>query len=460
MNRFLRIMLGLVALTFATLALTQANPDELAARQADETNAFWNPGIEEHEAWQVVEGIEEGATVDFWTMSLSPTFDPYLQQVVANCEAAYPGLTINWQDVPWDGLQAKLRNSFSAGNPPGVVNISPAWVAEFASADLLSNLDEAMVAYPDVRANYVDTAWTTGAFGGSSYQIPWYLGLSNFLAYNSALLAEAGYSEADLPTTWAELRDFARDYREQTGNYAISLNFGPGTEQYLLTYLRYHDVQVQNEAGPVNLATPEAVDALQIWIDLIQEDLVPLASLTDDHRAMIDRFSEGEVPLVIIAPHLLRLVAENNPEVYAQMEVAQGVTGSSGASSVDVQSLVIPKDTPYPNAALAVALCVTNPANQAEFGKWAGVYPSNLLSYQDPYYQSSEGGQLPEIRPLAEAYVKSADNRIVTFPNDAEVQQAVIEATQLALLGELSAEEALSQLSERINQIVAEAETE
>jgi multiple sugar transport system substrate-binding protein len=151
---------------------------------------------------------------------------------------------------------------------------------------------------------------------------------------------------------------------------------------------------------------------------------------------------------------MLRLVEENNPAVYAELGVAPGITGRSGASRVDVQSLVIPKATPYPNAALALAVFVTNPEMQAEFSKWAGIFPSNLLSYQDPYFQSSEGGQLPMIRPLAYDYVINAENRFVTFPRDAEVRQIAAEATQAALLGQLSPLEALEQMSSRINALL------
>ena len=387
-------------------------------------------------------------------MSLSPTFDAYLEQMIADFEATYPGVSVNWEDVPFDGLQAKLRNSFTAGNPPDVANISPAWIGEFAEADLLMNMDEAIANLPDLREQYVDTAWTTGAFEGTSYQVPWYLALANFLGYNRAILEECGISEDQLPTTWRELEAFAVMTQDQCGVDATSLNFGPATEQYLLNYLAYDNALSVNDDGTVTFEEPGAADALQVWVDLIQEGLIPRSSLTDDHRNMIDRFSQGETALVIIAPHLLRLINENNPEVYEQLGVAPGITGSSGASSLDVQSLVIAADTPNPNAALALALFVTNPETQAEFSKWAGVFPSNLASYEDPYFSSSEGGQLPQIRPLAEDYVKNADNRAVSLRNDAEVQQAVTQATQLALLGQETPQEALSELQARINEIV------
>ena len=173
----MRLMLMLFVALFAlSSAIAQADPDELAARQTDTENAFWNADDEDLAGWQVVDGIEEGAELTFWTMSLSPTFDDYLAQIVTNFEATYPGVTVNHEDVPFDGLQAKVRNSFTAGNPPDVANISPAWVNEFAEAGLLMDLDEAISSYPDLRSQYVDTAWTTAAIDGTSYQVPWYLG--------------------------------------------------------------------------------------------------------------------------------------------------------------------------------------------------------------------------------------------------------------------------------------------
>ena len=443
-----------LALLLFTVVSAQADPDELAARQSDSENAFWNPSEEDLASLQVIDGVEEGAELTFWTLSLSPTFDEYIEQIITNFEATYPGVTVAWEDVPFEGLQARLRNSFTAGNPPDVANISSAWIAEFAEAGLLLNMDEAVAEYPDLREKYVDTAWTTGALDGASYQIPWYLGVANFVGYNTAVLEDCGIGEDQLPTTWTELESFARMTLETCDTYATSLNFGPATEQYLLNYLAYNDAIERGDDGTISFKEPEAAEALQVWVDLIQDDLIPRSSLTDDHRNMIDRFSEGETALVMIAPHLLRLVEENNPDVYEQLEVAQGITGSSGASSVDVQSLVVAADTAYPNAALALAAFITNAPTQAEFSKWAGIFPSNLDSYEDPYFSSSEGGQLPQIRPLALEYVQNADNRAVTFSNDAEVQQAVTEATQLALLGQATPQEALDGLETRINELV------
>jgi putative chitobiose transport system substrate-binding protein len=449
MKRFM--FLALAALLLLPLTVFAQNP-------LRESDPFWNPTDEQIAEWRMIDDVEEGAEITFWTMSLSPTFDEYISKIVENFELTYPEVNVIWEDQPWDSLQDKVRTSFAAGQPADVMNISPSWIGEFAEAGLLMDMDAALADYPELREQYSDGAWTTLTFGGVSYQIPWYLGLSNFLGYNKVLLEELGMTEADLPTTWPELYEFAQTVRENSDYYGISLNFGAGTELNLLPYLLYNDVPAYLEDGTVGLNTGTAAENLQLWVDLLQNDLIPRESLTDDHRAMVERFSQGETVLISIAPHMLRLVQEANADVFDQIGVAPGITGSSGANAMDVQSLVIPANAPYPNAALALALFVTNPETQAAFSKEVGIFPSNLLSYEDPFFQTTDENPVSVIRPLALDYVTNAENRTPTFPNDAEVQQVIIDAQNAALLGEKTPQQALDDMVAQMNELIAAAQ--
>jgi putative chitobiose transport system substrate-binding protein len=258
--------------------------------------------------------------------------------------------------------------------------------------------------------------------------------------------------------------EFAKFVRENSDYYAFSQNWGEASGTGIVGSLPYSFIQdeeipVWNEDGTeVIFNIPEAVAKLQMMVDMINDDLIPRESMTEDHREMIDRFSEGEVAILLMAPHMLRLVEENNPDVYASLGIVPGVTGSRGANGVDVQSLVIPTATEDPNAALALAVFVTNPEVQTAFSKEVDIYPSNLLSYEDPFFQSvDEANLVSQIRPLAHDYVLNAENQTLSFPNSAEVEQVVREETEAALLGVKSAEEAIATMQDRINEIVAAA---
>lgn len=455
-----RLTILVLLLAMLVAPLTVFAQDEKPWRADD---PFWNPTEELLAEWRVIDGIEEGAQITFWTMSLSPTFDEYINKIVENFEATYPEVDVIWEDQPWDSLRDNVRATIAAGNPADVINISPAWIAEFAEAGVLVNMDEALAAYPEIRDQYSDGAWVVGSYEGVSYQIPWYLALRNFLAYNTEILEELEYDPADLPTTWDGLYEFAQFVREASDGayYAFSQNWGEPSGLGIVGGFLYDDIQVWNDdqTAVVFADQPNATVDLQRRIDLLNNDLVPRESLTDDHREMIDRFSEGEIAVLMMAPHMLRLVDENNPDLYAQLGIAPGVTGTSGANAVDVQSLVIPTATKYPNAALALAVFVTNPETQAAFSKEVGIYPSNLLSYEDPFFQTIEEGNITsQIRPLAYDYVRTADNRELSFPNSAEVEQVIREETEAALLGQKTAEEAVQAMQERINEILASVE--
>ena len=50
------------------------------------------------------------AEVEFWTMQLSPDFDEYFNQLIAEFETENPDIAIKWQDIPWGDMETKIRN--------------------------------------------------------------------------------------------------------------------------------------------------------------------------------------------------------------------------------------------------------------------------------------------------------------------------------------------------------------
>lgn len=456
MNRWISMVILIAFLTTPLTALAQGD------RAGD---PFWNPTDEQLAAWRTIDGVEEGAEIVFWTMALSPVFDDYLNTLVENFEATYPEVDLIWQDQPWDSLRDTVREGLAAGEIADVINISPEWIAEFAEAGALLDMDAALADYPELRAQYADGAWLTSAYKGISYQIPWYLGLRNFMAYNTAILDELGVDPADLPTTFEELAEFARMVRENSDYYAFSQNWGELSGYGIVGSLPYSfvqdtDIPIFNDGSTeVVFNTEESAARLQTMVDLIANDAIPRESISDDLRQMIYRFSDEQTAILLAAPPLLRLVADGNPDVYASLGIAPGVTGNSGANSIDVQSLVVPATTTYPNAALALATFVTNPEAQAAFSKEVGVFPSNLMSYEDHFFQTVEPDDLlSQIRPLAYDYVVSAENRSISFPDSAQVELVIREETEAALREDKTAQEALDSMVARINEILAAAE--
>lgn len=448
------VALLLVGLMAAALSVSAIGENR------DPNRPFWNPTEEDYASWRVIEGVEEGAVIRFWPWALSG-FEAYLDQLVANFMATYPEVTVTYEIQPPAGARDNIRNNFAAGSPADVINVSDSWVAEFAQAGVLMNMDEALgERYPEIRAQYVDGAWVKAAYNGVTYSIPWYLALSNVMAVNTLILDELGYTLDDLPKTTAEVVEFARRVREDSGGayYAYSYALGELAGLGVLNNFYGEGVPLFDENGNAAFNTPEAVKVLSDFATMIQEDLIPRESLTDDVREMVDRFAGGEVLLLSTGPQLLRLIQESNQEVYDNLVLVNGITGAANIRNIGgVQMLVIPASTPYPNAALAFAVFMTNAESQTAFTQEAAIFSSNIESYGDPFFTEGGPSLTDALRPLAREYFLSAQPVNISFPNVAQVEQVVLGETQAALLGVKTPEQAVADMQDRINAIIAAA---
>lgn len=463
MKRALSLLLVLAFLLTTLGGVLAQEREDRPNRDLD--GNFWNPSDEDYDRWRVIDGVEDGAEIRFWPWALTPDFEDYLTQIITNFEATYPGVTVILEGQPAAGARDNIRNSFAAGDPADVINMSDGWVAEFAEAGVLMDLDAALgEAYPELRDQYVDGAWEKVTFDGVTYHVPWYLAFSNVMAVNGLIADELGITADDIPETWAEAYDFACEVREQSEGayYAYSLAWGELAGLGVLNVMLGDGVSIYNEdrSAVIFNEDPAAVAVLDSFKRLLDEDCIPRESLTDDVREMIDRFSEGEILLLQTGPQLFRLVEENNPDVFESLFLDNQFTGAANIRSIGgVQTLTIPAETEYPNAALAFATFVTNPDTQTAFSQEVPIYSSNLESYNDPFF--TEGGEslTDQLRPLAGEYFQNATNTgILDFPNLSEIEQIVLGEFQAALLGVKTSQEALDDMASRINEILANAE--
>ncbi|MCU0513483.1 MAG: extracellular solute-binding protein [Anaerolineae bacterium] len=454
-------MIVLVVLLVTSMVLGVVAAQEREDRpNRDLTGNFWSPTAEDYARWRVIDGVEEGAEIRFWPWALTPDFEDYLNQIIANFEATYPGVNVILEGQPAAGARDNIRNSFAAGTPADVINMSDGWVAEFAEAGVLLNMDEAIgVAYPALREQYVDGAWEKVTFEGVTYHLPWYLAFSNVMAINGLIYEELGLEA--IPTTWAEAYDFACEVREQSGGayYAYSFPWGELAGLGVLNTFIGEGIAVYNEdrSAVIFNENPLSAEILDQYKRLLDNDCVPRESLTDDVREMIDRFSEGEILLLQTGPQLFRLVEENNPEVFASLFLGQQFVGAANIRSIGgVQTLVVPAGSQFPNAALAFAQFVTNPDTQTAFSREVPIYSSNLASYEDPFFTEGGPALTDQLRPLAAEYFQNAVNTgILDFPQLAEVEQIVLGEFQAALLGVKTSQQALDDMAARINAILA-----
>jgi ABC-type glycerol-3-phosphate transport system substrate-binding protein len=171
-----------------------------------------------------------GVHIAFWnglTGSDGVTLISMLQPFVTD----HPEVSVTTEQIPWNTLYTKLQAAFVAGQPPDVIILHSAEIAQFASYGVLKDLS---TWYSDKGGWFPsdDISPITRAgmdFQGVTYGIP----LDNHgrgLWINNTMFEAAGLSTdpADAPTTyegWVEL--FQKLTLDANGNNAASPDFDP-----------------------------------------------------------------------------------------------------------------------------------------------------------------------------------------------------------------------------------------
>lgn len=154
-----------------------------------------------------------------------------------------------------------------------IVNIDVVWPPEFAMAGWLMPLDDYFTeseinAFPQaqIKSNTVN---------GKLYAIPWMLD-SHVLWYRKDMLEKYGF---EAPDTWDELIEQAQTIKEGEGDIIpYSVTFGRG-EQLICNFIEFlkgNGGSFFSEDGTITINEPEAVEALQMMVDLIyKHEVVP-----------------------------------------------------------------------------------------------------------------------------------------------------------------------------------------
>ncbi|MBC8159907.1 MAG: sugar ABC transporter substrate-binding protein [Roseiflexaceae bacterium] len=395
--------------------------------------------------------VEQGAEITFWTFYLSPTFDDYIKATIARFNEAYPGVTVNWEDRQAT-LQEEYRNSLAAGNAPDVVNVPTGWVQEFAQKDQLVNMSEALP--QAAQEQYYPALFNQTDVGGASYQVPWYQAVDAYLV-NTQVISAAGYTLEQMPKTFDEQKQFCLDFYAKSN---IPCGLRMATDNLLQTMAYEGGVEVMNEGGSeFTFDSPEAVQWLQDYVDLneagaIHKDLVLLNAAED--RVGLERFTTGQMPFYVTGPQLIRIVRESNPGLYGYLAMVPRAVGRSEALPPVSMSIVVSKNTEYPQASAALAAFFTNPQSMLEFAKIVQIFPSTPASYEDAYFTQKPVAIEDQIRPLAEGIISQQQNILPEIPEQADVNDVVRQAIEAALFGDADPQTALTDAVEQANALI------
>jgi putative chitobiose transport system substrate-binding protein len=393
--------------------------------------------------------------LQFWTIQLSPKFDPLIRGMVADWEKRHPGVRVRWTDLPFGSVERKLLAAVFARTAPDVVNLNPLFAANLASKGGLLPLQGRL---GDAQGTYLPAILKASEQNGELYALPWYLTARITLA-NQRLLRQAGYSRP--PLTWAEVPAYAEAVKRRTGRYALFVSVVPEGSAELLESMVQMGVTLLDANHRASFNNPAGRAAFQFWSDLYRRGLLPREVVSQGFQRAIELYQSGELAQVASGAEFLATIQTNAPGVAAVTAPYPPLTGADGVANVAVMNLAVSRQSTRPAEAVDLATFITNPANQLRFARAAKVLPSSskaLISLEAellPSADAKDADLVGRARLLSANTLGHARVLVPADPGVKRLQAIVYGQLQRAMLGHISSDAALAAAEREWNSYAA-----
>ena len=336
---------------------------------------------------------------------------------------------------------------FSTGNPMiDVLTTDVIWTPEFAEKGWIERLDDYLRENETER--FLSTALSTCMYRDGIYALPWFTNIG-VLLYRSDILEKENLKA---PETWDDLKKIFSSvgdkynvfgYVFQGANYeGLTCNF--------LEILWSNGASVFDDSGKVVINSKEAVEALQLMVDLIRRDSLVDSNVvnyleSDSYRAFI----EGRALFLRHWPYSYKLMLDG--QLKGKVSVGKLLTMSGGFSSpcLGGWNLAISKFSRNKKVAMDfIRFLVSTKAQKLNF-KYGGKFPTIEALYDDekitasPYY----------INGIKEMIMKSRKRPYIV--DYIIISEIIFNNVHDALTGKKTAKEALDKAAEMIERIVA-----
>jgi multiple sugar transport system substrate-binding protein len=380
-----------------------------------------------------------------WAVFKDPT--PAVDKLVEEFEKKNPDIKVNLQILPAgsDKIHTALVTSLGAQDDSiDIVSLDIIWPAEFASAEWIVPLDKYF-------AKESQEGFLKGPMEGVTYKdkvfaAPWYTD-AGVLFYRSDIVQTP-------PKTWDELLQMAKDGSGKNGAENGFVFQGKQFEGLVTNYLEFlwsNGGQVL-DGDKVVLNSPEAVEALQFMVDLVQKEKVAPKGVTtyetEDSRRL---FTEGKSVFVRNWPYVWAKSTEAESKVSGKVGIApmpKGPNGESGAASLGGWNLSISKFSKNQDAAWKFIEFAISEEGQRINAVDGGRIPTLEKLFKDEQVLA----QNPHFEDFYPVFLQAKPRPV--SPQYPAISEKIQIHVHNALNGEETAEEAIEKAAKEIEQVI------
>lgn len=318
------------------------------------------------------------------------------------------------------------------------------------SASSFFDYDDIVPAYADLMVNEFE--------GDSIWGIP-FAGESVFLMYRKDLFEEA---DMDVPDTWEELRDAAQQFDEQGEVDGVSFRARRGWEftyQYSVFLFPFGGKIIDPATGEAAIDSQGAVDSLDYMTSL--REFAPVGIEAFSFPEAWQSMQNGDVAMLVEATAAApELEDPNKSQVAGQVGYAPLPEGPAGDfSGVWGWGLGVNGHSAKQDAAWKAIEWLTSRELHGEYVDAGGI-PTRTSILQDPAYQE----RFPFLEATEQALKQAqalAQEGLSVVPKHRQwhlFSEAIGNYGSQAFSGQMSSEDAVSQMGQEMEAILATAE--
>ena len=278
---------------------------------------------------------QDKVQVTFWTHTHPPMVEQN-EAAIAEFMQANPDIEVKYEVIPNMNFAEKMLSSMGTGTGPDVINMDDNQMrATYIPRGLVQEVDFAALGFgslDELEAAYIPGAFEGATADGKIYGLPSEFNVTAF-AINTAAFEEVGLDPASPPKTWDEVGTMGQELVIREGDTLTRRGFD---------FLYLHEGWYHNQLGTLMLQTggtyvapdgttvtvnePAAVEALQIWYDMVYEYEIADPNVASREATVpYQDFLDGKVAMTLMNPWGMGLVTPESAvyEKYAIVPLPQ-----------------------------------------------------------------------------------------------------------------------------------------
>ena len=361
--------------------------------------------------------------------------------MITEFEAENPDIRIEIISTPFGVFQERLFVSLRSGDAPDVGYVGARWLQELRESEFLTDMSDIMAELPRedwIEGTFYGVETPEGLFAIADRVDPW------VIYTNERLLAEAGVTECPATTD-----EFIEVGQRLTGDGVAAFGLvgakHPTQMMQFANWLYAHHGHFVDETGSASVFdSPNAVAALQFYVDLFREhEITQLSAVSDSRDQVRQLFFTEQLAMFVDGPWAMGTIDETAPHIDWDVCPIPQVPGLERNSVLSGWYYTIFSTTDHPEEAARFVEFMLRPENMA---RGVVTLPARYSAQADERFQTERWAPFIEAAQYGSPELSSRAY--------SDIADAVGDAIQEVLLGVKTAEQAAADASARIDQLL------